>query len=74
MNDLEKAILRYLMTRDDGWRWVLGTKTYDKKTTIEMFVKDEKFRKFVVEQAVLLAIDLFSRSSKGEGSGEGGEK
>jgi len=62
MNKLEKAILRYLETRDDGWKWVLGTKVYDKRTTIEMFKKDKKFRKFVVEQAILLAINLFEKS------------
>jgi len=62
MDSLEKAILKYLMERPDGWKWVIGTKTYDKKMTIEKFKNDRKFRKFIIEQAVLLAIDLFEKS------------
>ena len=75
MNSLEKAILKYLTTRDDGWKWVLGNKVFDKETTIELFKKDKKFRKLIIEQAVLLAIDLFSKSSeRSEKEEKGGEE
>jgi len=61
LTDLEKAILEYLKRQPNSFKWVLGKKVYNKETTIERFVKDEKFRKMIVEQAVLLAIDLFSK-------------
>jgi len=74
LNELERAILKYLESRDDGWKWVLGTKVYDKEATIELFKKDKRFRKFVIEQAVLLAIDLFSKGSKSSERSEKEEK
>lgn len=61
LTELEKAILEYLKRQPNDFKWVLGKKVYNKETTIERFVKDEKFRKMIVEQAVLLAIDLFSK-------------
>jgi len=64
MNNLEKTILQYLETRNDGWTWVMGTKVYSKEATIEKFKKDKRFRKFIVEQAHLLAIDLFQKGSE----------
>ena len=64
MDNLEKTILQYLETRNDGWTWVMGTKIFDKKTTVEKFRKDKKFRKFIIEQAHLLAIDLFQKGSE----------
>jgi hypothetical protein len=42
----------------------MGTKVYNKEATIEKFKKDKKFRKFIVEQAHLLAIDLFQKGSE----------
>jgi len=64
MNNLEKTILQYLETRNDGWTWVMGTKVYSKEATIEKFKKDKRFRKLIVEQAHLLAIDLFQKGSE----------
>ena len=61
LTDLEKAILEYLKKQPNNFKWVLGKEVYTKETTIEKFMKDEKFRKMIVEQAVLLAIDLFSK-------------
>jgi len=64
MDNLEKTILHYLETRNNGWTWVMGTKVFDKKTTIEKFKKDKKFRKFIIEQAHLLAIDIFQKGAE----------
>jgi hypothetical protein len=64
MDNLEKTILHYLETRNDGWTWIMGTKIFDKKTTVEKFKHDKKFRKFVIEQAHLLAIDIFQKGSE----------
>jgi len=61
LTDLEKAILEYLKKQPNSFKWVLGKEVYTKETTIEKFMKDEKFRKMIIEQAVLLAIDLFSK-------------
>ena len=61
LTDLEKAILEYLERQDNSFKWVLGKKVFTKEETIRLFKKDEKFRKMIVEQAVLLAIDLFSK-------------
>jgi hypothetical protein len=64
MDNLEKTILKYLMSRDDGWTWGTTTKTFDKKTTIEKFKKDKKFRKFVIERAHVLAVELFEKGAE----------
>jgi signal transduction histidine kinase len=64
VNDLEKTILKYLESRDDGWTWMRGTQVYTKEKTIELFKKDKKFRKTIIEQAHLLAIDLFIRGAE----------
>ena len=61
LTDLEKAILEYLERQDNSFKWVLGKKVFTKEETIRLFKKDEKFRKMIIEQAVLLAIDLFSK-------------
>jgi hypothetical protein len=64
MDNLERTILRYLERQSDGWTWVMGAKVYSKKATVEKFKKDKKFRRFIVEQAHLLAIDLFQKGSE----------
>jgi hypothetical protein len=65
MDNLEKTILKYLESRpDNSWKWVRGTQVFDKQTTIEKFKKDKKFRKMIVEQAHLLAIDLFQKGAE----------
>jgi len=61
LTDLEKAILEYLERQNNSFKWVLGKKVFTKEETIRLFKKDEKFRKMIIEQAVLLAIDLFSK-------------
>jgi len=61
LTELEKAILEYLKKQPNDFKWVLGKTVYTKESTIEKFLKDENFRKMIVEQAVLLAIDLFSK-------------
>jgi|GEM_PF-2272735 len=61
LNDLEKAILKYLEKQSEDFKWILGNKVYTKEETIKLFKEDEKFRKMVLEQAILLAIDLFEK-------------
>ena len=64
MDDLDKAILEYLESRDEEWTWVFGTRTFDKKTTIEMFKKNKKFRNLIKKEVQKLAIDLFVKATK----------
>lgn len=67
MDDLEKAILKYLETRPPDWKWGTATQTFSRDETIERFKKDKKFRKFVIERAHILAVELFMRSAEGLG-------
>ncbi|RLI08214.1 hypothetical protein DRO24_01645 [Candidatus Bathyarchaeota archaeon] len=64
MDSIEKAILQYLMTRPDDFRWVMGSQVFDKQTTIRMFKRNKKFRKFIVENVVALATDLLLRGAE----------
>lgn len=59
MNDLEKIILKWLESRDDGWHWFFGDRRLDKRATIEKFKKDKAFRKLIVEQVYKVAIEMF---------------
>jgi len=69
MNDIEKAVLKYLESRDDnGWKWVFGSRVMTKKETIEKFKKDGKFRRLIVEQVVALATDMFMKAAGEEKS------
>jgi hypothetical protein len=38
---------------------------FTKEETIERFKKDKKFRKFIIERAHILAVEMFSRASEG---------
>ncbi len=67
MDDLEKTILKYLESRPPDWKWGTATQMFSKEETIERFKKDKKFRKFIVERAHLLAVELFMKASE-EGS------
>ena len=60
--ELERVVLRYLETRNNGWTWVLGNKVYTKEETIKLFKKNKRFRKMIMEQILKLAIDLFSKA------------
>lgn len=61
LSDLERAILEYLEKQNNSFKWVLGKKVYTKEETIRLFKEDENFRKMIVKEAVLLAIDLFEK-------------
>jgi hypothetical protein len=67
MNNLEKTILKWLETRNDGWCWFFGSKKLDKKTTVEKFKRDKQFRKLVVTQVEKTAIEMFDSHLKKEG-------
>ena len=61
MDELDKAILEYLKSRDGGWRWVLGTKVFTRDETIRLYEKDKEFRKLIREQVYKLAVELFAK-------------
>ena len=65
MDDLEKSILKFLESRPEGWKWGTATQMFTKEETIERFKKDKKFRKFIIERAHILAVEMFSRASEG---------
>jgi N-acetylneuraminic acid mutarotase len=65
LKELEKIILSYLESRPPDFKWVKGFEVYDKQKTIELFKKSEEFRKYIIEQVLKLATDLFIRG-KGE--------
>jgi len=67
MDELEEAVLKYLTSRPPDWKWGTATQTFSKEETIERFKKDKKFRKFIIERAHILAIELFLKASN-EGS------
>ncbi len=64
MDEIEKAVLDYLESRNDGWRWYFGTKTFTKEETIRLFKKDKQFRKMVKEQIYKLAVELFTKGAQ----------
>jgi hypothetical protein len=63
MDELEKAILEYLESRPPNWKWGTGTQIFSRDETIERFKKDKKFRKFIIERAHILAVELFLKAS-----------
>jgi hypothetical protein len=65
MDDLEKSILAFLQSRPPDWKWGTATQMFSKEETIERFKKDKKFRKFIVERAHILAIEMFSKAAEG---------
>jgi len=58
--EIYRVIKEYLMSRNDGWRFILGDKVYDKRSLIEKMEKDKKFRKFIIEEVIKTAVDLLS--------------
>ncbi len=64
MDEIESVVLKYLESRDNGWKWIKGAKVYTKEETVKLFKKDKKFRKLIVEEVYKLAVDIFMRSSK----------
>jgi hypothetical protein len=64
VDELEKAILRFLESRPPDWKWGTSSKVYSRDETIERFKKDKRFRKLIIERAHILAIELFSRESE----------
>jgi len=67
VNEIERAVLKWLESRNDKWCWFLGRERFDKKTTIERFKKDKAFRRMIVEQVVKLACEMFEPHAKEEG-------
>jgi hypothetical protein len=67
MDDLEKSILAFLQSRPPDWKWGTATQMFSRDETIERFKKDKKFRKFIIERAHILAVELFLKASN-EGS------
>jgi len=59
MKSVEKAVLKYLKTREEDWKWVMGGKVYTKQETITLFMKDKNFRQMICEEVVKLATHLF---------------
>jgi len=68
MDELEKAILEYLESRPPNWKWGTGTQMFSRDETIERFKKDKKFRKFIIERAHILAVELFMKGKAKRGS------
>jgi hypothetical protein len=64
MDPVEKAVLEYLETRNNGWHWFMGNKCYTKKDTIERFKRDEAFRNLVKNQIYKLATEMFMRTAE----------
>jgi hypothetical protein len=60
MSEIEKAVLKYLERKDNGWFFFYGGEKLTKKQTIEKFLKDEKFRRTVIEAVVSTSLDLLS--------------
>jgi hypothetical protein len=68
VDELEKAILEYLMSRPPDWKWGTGTQMFSRDETIERFKKDKRFRKFIIERAHILAVELFMKGKAKQGS------
>jgi len=66
MNKLEKAILSYLESRPDDWKWIRGREVFSKQKTILLFKRDKKFRSLIVGEVVKLATDLFIEGVRSE--------
>ena len=64
MNSLERAILKYLESRDGTWKWIQGRKTYSRDETIRLFKGEKKFRKSFMQEAVKTTVDSFLRAAE----------
>lgn len=69
LDELDEAILDYLRSRDEKWRWVLGSRVLSRDETIELFKKDKEFRRMLREHIFKLAVELFSRKAGSDESG-----
>jgi len=58
--EIYKVVKEYLESRNDGWRFVLGEKVYDKHSLIEKMERDRRFRKFIIEEVIKTAVDLLT--------------
>jgi hypothetical protein len=59
-DEIYRVVKEYLLSRNDGWRFVLGEKIYDKHSLIEKMEKDKKFRKFIIDEVIKTAVDLLT--------------
>jgi hypothetical protein len=55
------------MSRPPDWKWGTATQMFSRDETIERFKKDRRFRKFIIERAHILAVELFMKAAD-EGS------
>lgn len=69
MDELDRAILEYLRSRDSSWRWVMGTRVLTKEETIRLFLEDREFRRLIRESVFRLAVEIFAKSSGGGDEG-----
>jgi hypothetical protein len=64
LDDIEQAILAYLESRPKDWKWGTATQIFNRDETIERFKRDKRFRKFIIERAHILAVELFMKANK----------
>lgn len=57
--EIYRVVVEYIKSRNDKWRFVFGKEVFDKKELIERMEKDEKFRKFIIDEVIKTAVDLF---------------
>jgi len=58
--EIYRVVKRYIESRNDGWRFILGDKVYDKHSLIERMEKDKKFRRYIIEEVIKTAVDLLT--------------
>jgi transposase len=63
VKDLEKEVLKFLQSRNNGWTWFFGSEKMTREETIRRFKNDKNFKKTVIDLAIKRAIDDFKAGS-----------
>jgi ATP-dependent protease HslVU (ClpYQ) peptidase subunit len=57
-DEIYHVVKEYLLSRNDGWRFILGGTVYDARSLIEKMERDKKFRKYIIDEVIKTAVDL----------------
>lgn len=59
--EVYRVVVEYIKSRNDKWRFVFGREVYDKKKLLKRMEEDEEFRKFIIQEVIKTAVDMFTK-------------
>lgn len=62
--EIYRVVVDYIKSRNDRWKFIFGREVYDKKRLLKKMEEDEEFRKFIIEEIVKTAVDIFMRGER----------